>query len=79
MESTFKNTLFDSLINNDLNNLNDAKYETEIFNYLDSINSSKHFYSLKQYSDKLNDLKSKHLFFSKVSQLYEILLIINSN
>ena len=78
MESNFKNTLFDSLINNDLNNLNDAQYETEIFNYLDSINSSKHFNSLKQYSDRLSDLKSKHFFF-KVSQLYEILFINNSN
>jgi hypothetical protein len=62
MESSFRQTLFNDLINIK-DNLNDNEYEQEVFKYLNNIEKHPDYDQLKQYSNKLKNLKGKCQFY----------------
>jgi hypothetical protein len=62
MESSFRHTLFNDLINIK-DNLSDSDYEHEVFNYLKNLDKHPSYDQLKLYSNKLKNLKGKCHFY----------------
>ncbi len=61
MESSFRHTLFNELINIK-DSLSENDYEKEVFNYLRNLEKHPSYDELKQYSTKLKSLKGNVIF-----------------